>query len=243
MVDENPVRARLGPFGDPNDQLRLLGQGQVAVFQPIRRTLKGDTGTREQGRREVLMVPGVCETPAGRWVVERETETQFAGRGEGRRHAEQVAQAAGQPVGAPVAAQQRHDRAAVLGDGQHRRLAGLVADQRRQRADQDPGGADADDRPPGPEQGLKVRRGVRKDHLRTLDTAAETVQLGARQPLGDALRKGEPGGAEGDEGGGIVHDQASPLLCSRTMEKYGTSAETTESSGRTRWRSMVARSM
>jgi hypothetical protein len=56
----------------------------------------------------------------------------------------------GQPVGAAMAAQQRHDDAAVLGDRDHRRLRALVREMRSQQPDHDAHGAQRKDRPPGP---------------------------------------------------------------------------------------------
>ena len=53
---------------------------------------------------------------------------------------------AGEAVGAVVTAEQRHDVGAILRDGQHRRLGGLVAQVRCEETDENAGSADADDR-------------------------------------------------------------------------------------------------
>ena len=63
-----------------------------------------------------------------------------------------------QRVDAAQAAEQRHDGAAVLGDGEHRRLGPLVLQHRRQRADHDAGGAKRDDRHVVGEQLAQGRR-------------------------------------------------------------------------------------
>ena len=44
-----------------------------------------------------------------------------------------------------MAAEQRHDARAVLRHGEDRRLVALVGEERREDADQNAGGADADD--------------------------------------------------------------------------------------------------
>ena len=54
-----------------------------------------------------------------------------------------------------MAAEQRHDARAVLRQREDRRLVALVGEERREDADQDAGGADADDRPAGGEEGAR----------------------------------------------------------------------------------------
>ena len=56
-----------------------------------------------------------------------------------------VGKRARQIVRAAMAAEQRDDARAVLGDRDDRRLVALVGKERREDADQDAGGADADD--------------------------------------------------------------------------------------------------
>ena len=59
--------------------------------------------------------------------------------------AEDIRDVAGEPVRAVVAAQQGHDATPVLRYGNHRRLGALVREVRGEDADEDAGGADADD--------------------------------------------------------------------------------------------------
>ena len=139
----------------------------------------------------------------------------------------QIGDAAGQAVGAAMAAQERHHRAAVLGERHDRRLGALVRDDRRQGAHQHPGGADAEDRPAGLEQRTQVRRGFLEAGVRARGAAGQAVHLGAGQFGCQAARQAEaaPGQHHENRGPSCVqgrigaHVQASPRLCTRIMEK------------------------
>ncbi len=63
-------------------------------------------------------------------------------------------------------AEQRHDGRAVLGDRDHRRLGALVGQQGRDGADQDAGGADADDGHARQEQLADMAERVLEGHRR-----------------------------------------------------------------------------
>ncbi|MFO1056779.1 MAG: hypothetical protein U1E53_07395 [Dongiaceae bacterium] len=115
-----------------------------------------------------------------------------------------------------MAAEQRHRGAAVLGDGDHRRLAPLVGQQRRQRADQDAGGAQPDDRLAGGEQRAQMRRDLVEAHRGVGDPRRVAVQHGPGHGLQDALGGRPAALAEQQDGG---HRQASPRRCSSTIEK------------------------
>ena len=80
--------------------------------------------------------------------------------------AERRGDRARQVVGAAMAAEQRHDRRAVLRHRDNRRLLALVGKERREHADQDAGGADADDRSAFGKQRAEVSRRIARDmHL------------------------------------------------------------------------------
>jgi len=118
-----------------------------------------------------------------------------------------------------MAAQERHHRAAVLGQRQHRRLRTLVGEQGRQRAHQYPGRADADDRPAGPEQLSQVGRRRFEFDRRAVDPAGQAVHFGAGQGLGQAAREIATTLGQRHEDRYYTHDQASPRRCTRIMEK------------------------
>ena len=165
----------------------------------------------------------IGQAPAVGRVVEGDPEAQVARGRDRRRNAEQLRDAARQIVGPPVAAQERHDRAAVLGHGDDRRLGALVAEQGGQRTHQHPGGADPYDRPAGLEQLAQVRRGFGKHHLGGLGPAGQAVHLGAAQIGRQAVGQVEPAPGQHHEhrppGRIQAHLQASPRLCTRIMEK------------------------
>jgi hypothetical protein len=133
-----------------------------------------------------------------------------------RGHSQYLCQSKGQCVCAMVAAQQRHDGTAVLGDRHHWRLGPLVGEMRCRRPDQDAGGADADDRCSVREQPAEMGGGV-ETPVRASDTAFRPVDLPADRAGGAA------GGIEAalgqDHEDGSVHGHASPRLWTRIIEK------------------------
>ena len=99
---------------------------------------------------------GLASVQPGRRRVERDAETTVAGGGDRGVAAERRGEFSGEIVGAAMAAEQRDDLRAVLGEGEHRRLVALVGEQRGEDADEDAGGADADDRAAGGEECAEV---------------------------------------------------------------------------------------
>ena len=124
-----------------------------------------------------------------------------------------------------MAAEQRHHGRAVLGDGQHGWLGALVGQQRRHGADQDAGGADADDGLAGSEAFGDTSGSA---------GPAQIAGLGTRQTAGEAFGQAQPRLGQREDGDPFrpdAHRQASPRLCTRIIEKYGTWAGSTASSG------------
>src|SRR5690606_38019287 len=86
------------------------------------------------------------EYPPGRGVVEATGEPGIGGGGEHGSAMQLLGDLPGQTVRAVVAAEEGHDLCAVLRDGNHRGLGLLVAEGRREQADEDACRANADDR-------------------------------------------------------------------------------------------------
>ena len=125
---------------------------------------------------------------------------------------------------APVPTEQGHHERAVVGDGHHRRLRALVAEDRRHRPDEDPGRADADDRAfPADEQPAQVQHRLGEQPIRVVDTPLQSVHFGIAESGGDAPR--EPARARGerdhrDPGADLgAQRHANPRRCTRTIEK------------------------
>ena len=137
---------------------------------------------------------------------------QIAGGGDRRLAAERLGKSSGQVVRPVMAAQQRHGGAAVLGQGQHRRLPRLVRQQRRQGADQHPGGTDADDGPALGEELPEMSPDLGEADGTARDPRAEAMQL-AIDGAGSAFAGGQRGGTENDD----RRPHAFP--CTRIMEK------------------------
>ncbi len=135
----------------------------------------------QQRRRYRLCRFRVGDAPAGRRIVEAETQAQVAGGGDRGNAAGRLGDGAGQTIGAVMTAQQRHGRASILGDGDDRRLAALVGEQRRHGADQDAGGAYADDRRAGGEQRAQVRHRILEHHVRAFRATGQPMHPALRQ--------------------------------------------------------------
>ncbi|HXT20015.1 MAG TPA: hypothetical protein VN923_04615 [Thermoanaerobaculia bacterium] len=99
-----------------------------------------------------------------------------------------------------VAAEQRHHMRAVRREGQHRRLGVLVAESRREQADEDAGSADAEDRAAVGEQSRQQDLGV--------GGVVATAEQLAIEEGAELLGEAGTGGGEGDDG--RPHPQASP---------------------------------
>ena len=217
VVDETVRVRRTGRVGDLDGEPSVVVEGQAARPQPFAVALRVDEagGTRRQEPgHEALRGFGVGEAPALRRGVDGKAEADVARRRDRGVGAQMRGQMAGEVVGAPVPAEERHDRAARLVDGEHGRFAPLVDKGGCQEADEDPGGADADDGPAGeeggPEMGAEVAAvgHVAADPLRRQD---EGVRDRLLQAPGERQRRGA-----GGEDEGAAHAGRSPR---RTREK------------------------
>ena len=131
---------------------------------------------------------------------------------------------AGKRIGAAMAAQQRHDRRAILGNGDDRRLGALVGDERRHRADQYPGGAQADDRRAGGEERGDVRHGLGVVRVGRDAALERRVEARARQMIRQAPGERDGARAKDDDGRtvrriGGAHRTGSALRRRRIIEK------------------------
>ena len=122
-----------------------------------------------------------------------------------------------------VPAQERHGESAVRRHGDHRRLGVLVAEERRQGADEDAAGAHADDGHAGREQAAQVLGGIPVRHVGAVDAMRQTVDVGVGQGRAQAPRQVQAGGTQYDDRRttwhALAHSHASPRRCTRIMEK------------------------
>ena len=140
------------PVGNRDLDGAVGGQRVAGCGEPGSLAGEGNRGPAEQRRHRGLCRLGIGEHIAGRWFIEADGKARVGRRGEGGAAAEPLRDLAGQPVGAVMPPQERHDLGAILGDRQYWRLTVLVGEVRREQADEDAGGADADDRGAGQEQ-------------------------------------------------------------------------------------------
>ncbi len=115
-----------------------------------------------------------------------------------------------------MAAEQRHGDAAILRHRHHRRLGPLVGEERRQRADQDAGGAQAHDRLAFGEQPAQMRADIVEPDRGLRHARREAVQPCPGQRLQQPLGRRPPARAEHED---RRHCQASPRRCTSTIEK------------------------
>ena len=99
-----------------------------------------------------LACSGLASVQPGRGRIEGDAKTPVAGGGDRGVTAERLGEFFGESVGAAVAAEERDDHRAVLGQGKDGRLVALVGEERSEDADEDAGGADADDGMAGGEE-------------------------------------------------------------------------------------------
>jgi len=217
LVDQ--IRRRIGAFGD-QDGRRLTAADRL---QPggIDAGLVDDLGLGavEQRRHDRLHRSRILDAPVRRRLVESEPELHVARGCDRGMAADRRRNLAREIVGTVMAAQQRHDGRPVLGDGDHRRIDLLALQRGAQRADQDAGRTDADDRPAFGEELGQMR-------MVSLKLASVSAPRAARpwisaSPKAARIVFCEPQrrGAEDDDCRNIAHDQASPRLCTRSMEK------------------------
>ena len=116
-----------------------FGENRLGPVQPVGAAEEGDGIAGEEGGGDGFDRFGVGDGPAGRRLVEGQTEAKIARGGDGCFDAKGFAELARKLVGAAMAAEQRHDGAAVFGDGENRGLAGFVGEDGGEEADRDGG--------------------------------------------------------------------------------------------------------
>ena len=113
-----------------------------------------------------------------------------------------------------MAAEKRHDGAAVLGHGNDRRLGPFIAEMRRQYADESARRADADDRRTPGEQQARMGGERLESHIASVDPPSKDVDRGAVEPIADAPGGGKPAGTKDHNHRPrrrrVPHRQASP---------------------------------
>ena len=159
-------------IGYPSREWCVGSELDPRTLQPLGLPLDTARFSGQQPGHERLVVMRVREHPPRRWVVQRDLPAGLAGGGDRGRHAQRLSHSTAERVGAAVAAEQRHDRAAVLRHGDDRRLLALVGEHRRQGPDQDTGGAHPHDVGPIGEQSAH------------LDSDILEPNVGVRRPRG-----------------------------------------------------------
>ena len=117
-----------------------------------------------------------------------------------------------------MAAQQRHDAPPVVRDREHRRLGALVREMGTEQADEDPGGADADDGRAGPEQGGQMGSEPLVGDIGVVPEGRGTMDCCARQSGRDAPCQSDLPRIE-DQYRWLAQRHAAPRLWTMTMEK------------------------
>ena len=115
-------------------------------------------------------------------------------------------------------AEQGHDAPAVLGHRNHRRLGTLVREVRGEEADEDAGGADADNRRSCAEEGGQMRRQALVADIGRVGRRGRLVHRRAGQRGRHAPRERRLAPVE-DHHGGPAQRHAAPRLWTITMEK------------------------
>jgi hypothetical protein len=181
--------------------LHLAGEGVriAGLRKPGRMALKQDLAADQHRHHRRLGGRRIGQRPARRRIVEAAAELAVGRGGEHGDATQMIGDLAGKAVGAMMAAEQRDDLRAILRDGDHRRLAALVGERRREQADQDAGGADTDN-------GAAVGEEAGQQELAVFAVEAAVMHVGADQGCEACGGFGTAGG-EGDDGG--LHPQAS----------------------------------
>ena len=166
--------------GEGNGDLQFSGEVGIdpRFGKPGRLSHDPNRFTGEHFRHEGFDMLRVDQFPA-RWrIVERDPETEIARRCDGRRHAEGLAKCSRDVIGAMMAAQKRHDRAAVLGQRDHRRIVTLVGKPGRQCTDQNSCGTDADDSDAVLEQAAQMAGHIVERRIRVVDPSLKAMNGG-----------------------------------------------------------------
>ncbi|KGW79234.1 hypothetical protein Y046_3854 [Burkholderia pseudomallei MSHR2990] len=225
---------------DADHARRVRVARQRDIVEPARIAFDARAFAREQIGHEALARVEIGERVAFGRVQHARAEAQFAARRDRGRDAERVGDLARERVGAREAAQQRHDRAAVLGDGEHGRLRALVGEARRDAANRDAGREQRDDRRAARIQLAQMRAELGEREVR-LGAPGERVHpraVEARLDPARGLERARPEYHDRGRGGHPCH--FSPGTTS--SEKYGDAIGSTSASGTIRCAAIVARS-
>ena len=209
------------PLGDVHREAAPVPERRAAGGEPIGRRSLGHEAHRlacQQRGGHGLHQRAFAEAPAGRRCVEGESQCRVAGGGDRRAGAEGVGDGAGKPVRAVVPAQQGNDAPTVFGDGDDRRLGALVREMRGEEADEDAGGADADDRRPGAEERGEVGRQAFICDIGSAFERRGAVDCRTGQCDPDTLRQPRLAPVEDHHRGPVQH-HAAPRLWTMIMEK------------------------
>ncbi len=230
MQHQRVLARRRRAIGDADGAAAARREADTAAGEPI-----GVAGldrecnviAGEQCRRHLFRALGIGDAPPRRRFVERKIEAQIAGGGDRRRAAGRLRDRDRDGVGAAMAAEQRHRDRAVFGHGDDRRLLAFVAQERRQRADEDTAGAQPDDRCACREQLAQMRRRAREVDVAVERACIGRMNLRAGQQRFEPARQRQGRRTEDDNrdasrqsacaGGG--HRHASPRRCKRIIEK------------------------
>ena len=145
-MDQQVVAGATGARAHANREPRVRRVRQAGVVEPRRCAFDARGFAREQVGDEALAVFEVGERVARRRIQQAHAEAQLAARRDRGRDTQRGRDLTRHPVHAAQSADERHDRAAVLGDREHGRLRALVGETRRDRADHDARRAERDDR-------------------------------------------------------------------------------------------------
>ena len=230
MIDQLARRAFAPHRSGINAKRAFGGERQVAFGEPRRIAVEPHCRAGKKLGREAAAMFRIGEAPARRRRIQRDAEAHIPRRGHRSRDTERGGEGAGHIVGAVMAAEKRHHRAAVLGQRDHRRLVPLVAEHGRQRADQDRRCADTYDRHAIRKQSANMRRQNVEPDIRLGQAGAKGMDFCTGQRALRRLRGLQTAQTEHDDGGRRAHFHARLRLCTRIIEKYGTSSAVTRSS-------------
>ena len=210
MIDEPVGTGRDSLDAGDDLHLRLVRKRQARAADPGGIALENDGLSGQEARHDALGILRIGEPPALGRRIERNAQRRVALRRHRGMAVQRIRHLAGERVGAAMAAEQRHDARPVLGDGENRRLGALVLDHGGQRADQDAGGADADDGRAGLIERANMVQRLGEGHVEAGHPVGEPVQRGTRQSGRDAARDRLRRRRQDEDCGGSIH-ASSPL--------------------------------
>ena len=134
-------------------------------------------------------------------------------------------------------AKQRHNHRAIIGHRNNGRLGAFVGQKRRNGANKNTAGADANDRNAGGKQVARMVKRIVKEGIGLVNAARTAVDLGT-QMFGNAGSGGHARRPKRQNNG--CYSQGSAPFVMRIMEKYGalsgaSANDTTSSFGRVAW--------